>query len=185
MLIIISGKSGSGKTTIVNLLSKQGYKPIIATTTRPKRKGEIDGVTYHFKTKEEFEKLIEQGHFAEYKIYHSAIGDLYYGTAKEDIANATGDRTIILTPKAIRELKHKFTQDIFIIYLFSREHIIKRRLATRGDNESEVDRRIKADNEDFRLFEIEADRVFINNSLSDLKVIVEEIILVINERKIK
>ena len=48
MLLIIGGKSGSGKDSVVKEFEKNGWKKIIKYTNRPKREGEIDGVDYHF-----------------------------------------------------------------------------------------------------------------------------------------
>ena len=50
MAIIIFGKTASGKSRIVNELVKRGYKKIVTTTTRPARKGEVDGIDYKFIT---------------------------------------------------------------------------------------------------------------------------------------
>ena len=70
-LLVLSGPSGVGKTTIARLLAK---KPEIArvmtTTTRPRRDDEVDGVDYRFLTKEEFKAAVARGEFLE----HAEIG---------------------------------------------------------------------------------------------------------------
>jgi len=83
MLIILSGPSGSGKGTIVQqLLSERDDTVLsISATTRSPRTGEQDGVHYYFKTREEFEKLIENGELLEYAEYNGN----YYGTPAEPI----------------------------------------------------------------------------------------------------
>ena len=48
MLLVIIGKSGSGKDSVVKEFEKNGWKKIIKYTNRPKRNGEIDGIDYHF-----------------------------------------------------------------------------------------------------------------------------------------
>lgn len=81
-LIVISGPSGSGKGTIVSrLLEKDDRWISISTTSRPIRSNDIEGVTYNFVSKDEFEKKIEEGYFLEYTEY---AGN-YYGTPKESI----------------------------------------------------------------------------------------------------
>ena len=53
-MLILVGKSSSGKDTIQKELIKLGYTPIVNYTTRPPRIGEVDGIAYHFVTQEEF-----------------------------------------------------------------------------------------------------------------------------------
>ena len=63
ILIIVSGFSGAGKGTIMKELTSryEQYALSVSTTTRAPRPGEEDGVAYFFKTKEEFEQMIEDG----------------------------------------------------------------------------------------------------------------------------
>lgn len=72
MLVIISGFSGAGKGTVTReLLEKypDRYRLSISATTRPARKGEVDGVHYFFVTQDRFEEMIEAGEFLEYAEY--------------------------------------------------------------------------------------------------------------------
>ena len=89
ILIVLSGPSGVGKGTVrKELFSEPGtnYEYSISMTTRLPREGEVDGVDYFFKKKEEFEALIEQGKLLEYASY---VGN-YYGTPI-DYVNETLD----------------------------------------------------------------------------------------------
>ena len=66
-LIVISGPSGVGKGTIVNELLKKGdYALSISCTTRPPRRGEKEGISYFFISREKFEAMIEEDGFLEY-----------------------------------------------------------------------------------------------------------------------
>ena len=68
LLIVLSGPSGVGKGTVRKALFSQNdtaFEYSISMTTRAPREGEVDGVDYFFKTKEEFEALIEQGKLLE------------------------------------------------------------------------------------------------------------------------
>ncbi len=78
LLIILSGPSGSGKGTIVNSLLSQREDTVlsISMTTRAPRPGDVDGVQYHFRTREQFEKIIAEDGFLEYAEYNGN----YYGT---------------------------------------------------------------------------------------------------------
>ncbi len=64
LLIVLSGPSGVGKGTVRKRIFESndvGFEYSISMTSRGMRPGEVDGVDYFFKTKEEFERLIEQG----------------------------------------------------------------------------------------------------------------------------
>lgn len=86
LVIVISGPSGSGKSTVINALCKADptLKLSISATTRNPRRGEVDGVNYHFLSKAEFEDHIRQGSFLEWAAY----GDNLYGTLKSEIVAA-------------------------------------------------------------------------------------------------
>ena len=86
LVIVISGPSGSGKSTVIDSLCKtdETLQLSVSATTRNPRPGEVDGVDYHFLTRAEFEKSIQQGKFLEWAEY----GDNLYGTLKSEIADA-------------------------------------------------------------------------------------------------
>ena len=79
-LFVMSAASGAGKTTLKDLVIKDfpDIKYSISATTRKPREGEVDGVHYFFKTKEEFEKLIKEDGLIEWNEVHGN----YYGTPK-------------------------------------------------------------------------------------------------------
>ena len=82
IVIVISGPSGSGKGTVVKELRQicPSMQVSVSATTRQPRAGETDGVEYYFKTREEFEGLIERGEVLEYTQYNGN----YYGTLKSE-----------------------------------------------------------------------------------------------------
>ena len=78
MLLILLGKTCSGKTTIAKELEmKHGFHRIPTTTCRPMRKGEIQDIDYHFISEEEFLEKIENSFFIEYKSYDTSSGRWY------------------------------------------------------------------------------------------------------------
>ena len=85
LLMVLSGPSGSGKGTIVKeLLSRYDQMVLsVSMTTRAPRPGEIDGVHYHFVTREEFEATIAADGFLEYAEYSGN----YYGTPVAPVKN--------------------------------------------------------------------------------------------------
>ena len=86
LVIVISGPSGSGKSTVIDALCKTDptLKLSVSATTRNPRRGEVDGVNYHFLSKAAFEAHIQQGSFLEWAKY----GDNLYGTLKSEIVAA-------------------------------------------------------------------------------------------------
>jgi len=87
LVFVISGPSGSGKGTVVDIL-REIYDEIgvsVSATSRSPRPGEADGVNYYYKTREEFESLIKNGEVLEYTQYNSN----YYGTLKSEADKIT------------------------------------------------------------------------------------------------
>ncbi len=82
ILLLVSGPSGSGKTTLCRRLADEG-EAIYSTscTTRPSRKGELDGHDYHFLDRDTFEEKVTNGEFLEYAEVHGNL----YGTLKTEV----------------------------------------------------------------------------------------------------
>lgn len=169
-MIVLMGKSASGKDTVVKRLIKQkGYKHIITWTTRPIRLGEKDGVTYHYISEDDFQKKIKEGFFIEWKSYETVNGTWYYGTSLEDIINARNKdySVIILTPEGYKKLSlfcGRLGINFLSIYLDVHTRVIKKRLMKRGDDKKEARRRIKYDKKDFKGIEEIADVTIENNN---------------------
>lgn len=176
-MIIIVGKSGSGKDSVVKKLTNfYDYKKIVTWTTRPMRPKEIQDVTYHFTDEETFEEKIEEGFFAEWKKYESIEGTWYYGTALLDLTTFNEDKIIILTPDGYQDIKDIIGKDTLTVYLKSKNRILKSRLKKRGDNPKEIKRRLRHDKKDFKGIEKEVDVVIENNKrdLWDIAKMIEE-----------
>ena len=96
-IIALVGCSASGKDTLLKeLVHTYEYIPIVSTTSRPKRKGEVDGVEYNFLSNEQIKEELKQGKFAEYKCYKVASGEEWlYGIRKQDI-KLDDDNTYIM-----------------------------------------------------------------------------------------
>ena len=176
-IIVLAGKSASGKNFVAKKLEEHGYKTIVTYTTRPKRKGEKQDITYHFISDEEFNQKIDEGFFAEWKSYITNEGVWYYGSSLEDIENADDKSVIILTPQGYRDIKEKLPdKNIACIYLYENIDTMKKRLSKRGDDSKEVERRIKSDLEDFKNFESEADKIVYNNDGTDIDEVIKKIL---------
>lgn len=151
-MIILIGKSASGKDTVVKkLVQDYGYHKIVTWTTRPMRPGEKQDITYHFTDENSFKEKINEGFFAEWKKYESVFGTWYYGTALLDIESFTDEnRVIIVTPDGYKDLRKYLDNNTLVVYLDVKNRILKKRLKKRGDNIKEIKRRLKHDNEDFK-----------------------------------
>ena len=180
-MLIILGKTASGKNTIVNELVKNyGFKQLVTYTTRPKRKGEIEGVTYHYISLEEFKKKDREGFFAETAYYSPASGGEWaYGTSLEDFKNADDKTVIILNPKGYyRILNREEADSICSVYIVAKTDILCDRLKERGDSFLEAKRRIVADEEDFEDIGDYVDFWIANDGMFSI----EEIAAAINRR---
>ncbi len=115
--IVLQGPSGSGKSTIIDSLVERHpeLRMTISSTTRPQRPGEIDGVHYHFISRELFEEQIDAGLFAEYAEY----GGDYYGTHRSEVEpGLAGGRVLIgdVDINGVRQLI-EFYGSILIVYV--------------------------------------------------------------------
>lgn len=176
-MIILLGKTASGKDTIVNyLVNNLGYKKLITYTTRPMRPGEVQNLQYHFISEEDFKKKISHGFFLEYKTYHTEFGDWHYGSAMEDYEKADDKTVVILTPEGYLDLLWKvknIKHDAIYIKVDLSE--LQQRLIKRGDDKREAERRLVHDNKDFEYVEDIVDRVIVNQNKT-IKEVVNEII---------
>jgi len=94
-LIIVSGPSGSGKSSLIRRLLAQGEIPLrlsVSATTRPPRPGEREGVDYYFWTHEQFHRGLKEGAFLEHALVHGQ----YYGTLLSEIDGYRGQGVGVL-----------------------------------------------------------------------------------------
>lgn len=151
MLIVLTGKTGSGKTTTAKLLGAYGYEKLITDTSRPKRKGEVERVDYNFRTEDEFLKLEKEGKYAETISFNTIYGKWYYGSLKEHYLNSEDNKVIVLNPHGLKQVLDKVDRKNFkSFYLDINEDILLKRLSKRGDDPREVNRRLKIDRIDFK-----------------------------------
>jgi guanylate kinase len=134
LLIVLSGPSGVGKGTVRKEIFSQEdtqFEYSISMTTRLPREGEVDGVDYFFKSREEFESLIEQGKLLEYAEF---VGN-YYGTP-EDYVRATiddgKDVFLEIEVQGAKQIRDKFPEGLFIFLAPPSLSELQNRITTRG-----------------------------------------------------
>lgn len=172
-MIILTGKSGSGKNAIQEELIKDGkYKRVVTYTTRPMRDGEIDGVTYHFISSYEFLSRQFEGFFAETTHYDVASGDRwYYGTSNECFDADNG--VLIMNPDGIKAIEKRKDINYTTFYIMCDKKTLKNRLKKRGDNPKEARRRRKADKKDFKNMEALCDYTIMNGDNTTPKTVAD------------
>jgi guanylate kinase len=144
MKIIICGKSGSGKDTLRKRMQKFGFVYGKPYTTRPKREYETDA-DYVFVDKLQFFKLLDQHFFFDSQIYN----DWGYGLPNFEWRSCN---LFVMSPASIKKLSETELKDCFVIYLDIDRETRRERILSRVGNADSVERRINADDEDFKHF---------------------------------
>ena len=142
ILLVISGFAGTGKGTLVHeLLEKyDNYALSVSATTRAPRPGEIDGVHYFFKTKEEFEEMIRENRLIEYASYV----ENYYGTPKEYVRQQLENGKDVILEIEIQgalKIKEQFPGTLLLFMVPPSASVLEERLRGRGTETDEVVRK--------------------------------------------
>lgn len=140
--IILVGKAASGKDYLRKKYQSRNFKYAISYTTRPPRKGEVDGKDYFFLTETQSKNMIDSGLFYEYVYFN----DWLYGTSNQQFYN---DDLFIMTPKGISHIKPEDRMNSIIIYTDIDIKIRSERLSKRDMPGDSLTRRIEADELDF------------------------------------
>jgi guanylate kinase len=136
MLIVVSAPSGTGKGAIIErlLADDPNIKHSVSATTREPRNGETDGVSYFFKVKEEFEKMIEDEELLEWDEY---CGN-YYGTPRQYINETTIqgiDVILDITVAGAISIKRNYSDAVMIFVLPPSIAELEKRITNRGSED--------------------------------------------------
>jgi guanylate kinase len=140
LLIVISGPSGVGKGTVRKALFERPDHNLvysISMTTRSPRVGETNGVEYHFVTKEEFIKQIEQGNLLEY----AEFCDNFYGTPLDKVNEQleSGQEVVLeIEVQGAMQVKEKMPDGVYIFIAPPSMKALEERLAHRGTEDQEI-----------------------------------------------
>lgn len=139
ILLVLSGPSGAGKGTICkHLLSVcPNLKYSVSATTRDPRNGEIDGVNYHFISKDSFKSMIAANELLEYaEVYNN-----FYGTPREYVRNLLEqnyDVILEIDPQGAKQIKSKFPDAVFVFILPPSLTELADRIYKRGTDTEQV-----------------------------------------------
>ena len=182
ILFIISAPSGSGKSTLVSELRKQvsGVDFAVSWTTRAPRGSEEDGREYHFTTRENFQRMIDEGLFLE----HAEVFGNYYGTARQslDEARAQGhDLLLDIDVQGAAQVRAKMAEAVGIFVMPPTPRVLRTRLRNRSRaegvvNEEEVFRRLREATKEIENFR-EYGYILVNDILDRAVAQLEAIVL--------
>lgn len=164
-IILLVGCSASGKTTLGFHLQSLGINELVSHTTRSKRQGEVDGVTYYYITKEEFDKIdkLEQTYYA---------GN-YYCLSRQEVETYKEDLVYcIVDSYGVQQIQENYGKNnVIAIYIDVSCIDMIKRMRQRGDSEENIQKRIEfaiKTNEMERDLEV-ADYIIANTDLETQK----------------
>lgn len=146
-MIVLTGPSASGKTaTCLYLQEFYKIKKVVTHTTRPMRVSEINGISYHFVSEEEFKKMKENNEFIETVFYNG----YHYGTSKKEVRI---DKCMAVEIEGAKTYKSFNDPNIVLFFLNLDEDTCRERMISRGDDPKKIASRIENDKKSFHLDE--------------------------------
>jgi guanylate kinase len=142
-MLVLSSPSGAGKTTIARRLieSEPGIAMSVSHTTRAKRKGERDGIEYHFVDRDTFTRMREEGAFLEW----AEVFDNYYGTTRKPVEEALAQGQDVLFDvdwQGAASLRKKAGEDVVTVFILPPTAAdLEQRLNIRAQDSPETVRR--------------------------------------------
>uniref|UniRef100_A0A7V4N3I8 Guanylate kinase n=1 Tax=Thermodesulfobacterium geofontis TaxID=1295609 RepID=A0A7V4N3I8_9BACT len=169
LIIVVTGPSGVGKTSLLKYLPSEEFYISVSHTTRSPRKGEVDGKDYYFVSKEKFLEMIKNGEFLEWV----EVFGTYYGTAKNEIEKAfSQNKHLILDIEVIgaTRMKSYFGNSAVFIFILppSIEEIEKRLKKRATEEENKIKERIQRAKEEIK-FAGWFDYIIVNDDLEKAK----------------
>jgi guanylate kinase len=165
LLVVVSGPSGVGKSTIVAELARRRPQvvPIVTATTRPRREDEIDKVHYHFLSLEDFERLRDANGLLE----HAQVHGNWYGTPVEQVRGilaAGRDAILTIDPQGAQSVRRLVPDALTIFVMPPSIEDLTARLASRGSETGESLARRRRDAERWMAESDEYDYVIVNET---------------------
>ena len=138
-LFVVSAPSGTGKTTLVKVLTKRDANIVfsVSHTTRLPRPGEHDGIDYHFVDARQFQSMVQEGMFLE----HARVFGHLYGTSRESVCReleAHRDVVLEIDWQGARQIRERMPGAIGIFVLPPSRKSLRRRLEARGQDSERI-----------------------------------------------
>ena len=165
-LFVVSAPSGTGKTTLVESLvaSMPHLRMSRSYTSRQARVGEVDGVDYHFVSRQRFEAMIAGDQFLEWA---DIYGDLY-GTSQVDterIQSEGDDLVLVIDVQGARKIRRRGVPVVSVFVMPPSLDVLESRLRGRStDSEAQIQRRLEVAREEVRAFH-EYEFVVVNDEI--------------------
>jgi guanylate kinase len=133
LLLVLSGPSGVGKTSVTQALIAQrwgGHVVVTATTRRP-RPGEVDGEHYHFRTMQQFKEMIERDELLEHAEVHGNLYGVPASSVREQLASGN-DVILTIDPQGAATVRSKVKDALFVFLAPESLDELVERLNSRG-----------------------------------------------------
>lgn len=192
LLLILTGKTASGKDTVMSklMLRFPDLKKVITTTSRLPRDGEEDGVDYNFISETEFKDMTDSSEFIE----HVEYAGNFYGTEKIQLLKNLQQNLIwridpsragrirnLISGSFDGDLASDLLKRVFTVYLTVDDTVVLVRLKKRGLNQEEIERRMQEDAKFWQEFKDNYDYI-VENIPGELNKTVEKVSRIIEER---
>jgi guanylate kinase len=146
VLLVIAGPSGAGKGTIVQRLKERdpALRWSVSWTTRPPREGEVEGVDYHFTTREDFERLRDADGFLEWFDVYGDLKGTPEAPVREHLA-AGRDVLLEVDVNGALAVRRKYPEAVLVFVRPPSRDVQRARLVSRGqDSPEQIERRLAA-----------------------------------------
>jgi guanylate kinase len=167
-MIVVSGPSGTGKSSLLQCVHEglKGIRLSVSHTTRPPRKGEVEGAHYYFVTPERFKQMIDADELLEW----AEVYGHYYGTSRAEYERAGADGYDLITDLDVQgaaTVRQKIPDAVTVFILPPSYEVLEKRLRGRAkDEDAVVKRRLAHAMDEIRHYR-EYDYILVNDRLEE------------------